>query len=66
MEAFIGGDHTYTKILRHATTYDYYPSMTTTPSSSSHSNSSNPFTIDMIKKILFNFTYNKYVYIYIE
>ena len=41
------------------------PPMTTTPSSSSPSDSSYPSTIGMIKRILFRFIYDKYVYIYL-
>ena len=36
---------------------------TTTPSSSDPSNSSDPFVVGMIQKIMFNFTYDKCVYI---
>ena len=44
---------------------DMQPLMTTTPSSSSPSHSSDLSTTDIIKKILFNFTYDKYAYIYL-
>ena len=37
--------------------------MTTTPSSFGPSDSSNPSTIGMIKKISFHLIYDKYVYI---
>ena len=36
---------------------------TTTPSSSDPSDSSDPFVVGMIQKIMFNFTYDKCVYI---
>ena len=39
------------------------PPMTTTPSSSGPSDSSDPSTIGMIKKISFHLIYDKYVYI---
>ena len=35
------------------------PAATTTPSSSNPSDSSNPSVVGMIKKIMFNFTYDK-------
>ena len=38
---------------------------TTTPSSSDPSDSSDPSVVGMIKKIMFNFTYDKCVYIYL-
>ena len=40
-----------------------WPPMTTTPSSFGPSDSSNPSTIGMIKKISFHLIYDKYVYI---
>ena len=42
---------------------DIQPAATTTPSSSDPSDSSDPSVVGMIKKIMFNFTYDKYVYI---
>ena len=39
---------------------DIQPAATTTPSSSNPSDSSNPSVVGMIKKIIFNFTYNKF------
>ena len=39
------------------------PAATTTPSSSGASDSSDPFVVSMIQKIMFNFTYDKCVYI---
>lgn len=42
---------------------DIQPAATTTPSSSDPSNFSDPFVVGMIKKIMFNFTYDKCVYI---
>ena len=50
---------------------DIQPAATTTPSSSNSSDSSDPsdpsdpFVVGMIKKIMFNFTYDKCVYIYL-
>ena len=50
---------------------DIQPAATTTPSSSNPfdssdpSDSSNPSVVGMIKKIMFNFTYDKCVYIYL-
>lgn len=47
---------------------DIQPAATTTPSSfdpSDPSDSSNPSVVGMIKKIMFNFTYDKCVYIYL-
>ena len=44
---------------------DIQPAATTTPSSFDHSDSSDPSIIGMIKKIMFNFTYDKCVYIYL-
>ena len=38
---------------------------TTTPNSSDPSDSSDPSIVGMIKKIMFNFTYDKCVYIYL-
>ena len=49
----------FTTTLKHVTTYDY------SPSSSGPSDSSNPSTIGMIKKIPFYLIYDKYVYIYL-
>ena len=42
---------------------DIQPAATTTPSSSDPSDSSDPSVAGMIKKIMFNFTYDKCVYI---
>ena len=42
---------------------DIQPAATTTPSSSNSSDSSDPSVVGMIKKIMFNFTYDKCVYI---
>ena len=42
---------------------DIQPAATTTPSSSDPSDSSDPSVVGMIKKIMFNFTYDKCVYI---
>ena len=42
---------------------DIQPVATTTPSSFYPSDSSNPSVVSMIKKIMFNFTYDKCVYI---
>ena len=42
---------------------DIQPTATTTPSSSDSSDSSDPSIVGMIKKIMFNFTYDKCVYI---
>ena len=39
---------------------DIQPTATTTPSSSGPSNSLDHFVVSMIKKIMFNFTYNKF------
>ena len=44
---------------------DIQPAATTTPSSSDPSDSSDPSVVGMIKKIMFNFTYDKCVYIYL-
>ena len=44
---------------------DIQPTATTTPSSSGPSNSLDHFVVSMIKKIMFNFTYDKCVYIYL-
>ena len=42
---------------------DIQPAATTTPSSSDPSDSSNPSVVGMIKKIMFNFTYDKFTYV---
>ena len=42
---------------------DIQPAATTTPSSSDPSDSSDSSVVGMIKKIMFNFTYDKCVYI---
>ena len=42
---------------------DIQPTATTTPSSSGAFDSSDPSVVGMIKKIMFNFTYGKCVYI---
>ena len=42
---------------------DIQPAATTTPSSSDPFDSLDPFVVGMIKKIMFNFTYDKCVYI---
>ena len=42
---------------------DIQPAATTTPSSSDPSDSSDPSVVGMIKKIMFNFAYDKCVYI---
>ena len=42
---------------------DIQPTATTTPSSFGPSDSSDPSVVGMIKKIMFNFTYDKCVYI---
>ena len=42
---------------------DIQPAATTTPSSSDPSDSSDPSVVGMIKKIMFNFTYDKCVYV---
>ena len=42
---------------------DIQPAATTTPNSSNPSDSSDPSNVGMIKKIMFNFTYDKCVYI---
>ena len=44
---------------------DIQPAATTTPSSSDPYDSSDPSVVGMIKKIMFNFTYDKCVYIYL-
>ena len=44
---------------------DIQPAATTTPSSSDPFDSSDPSVVGMIKKIMFNFTYDKCVYIYL-
>ena len=44
---------------------DIQPTATTTPSISNPSDSSDPSVVGMIKKIMFNFTYDKCVYIYL-
>ena len=49
---------------------DIQPAATTTPSSSNSSDSSDPsdpsdpFVVGMIKKIMFNFTYDKCIYMF--
>ena len=42
---------------------DIQPTATTTPSSSDPSDSSDPSVVGMIKKIMFNFTYDKFTYV---
>ena len=42
---------------------DIQPTTTTTPSSFGASDSSDPSVVGMIKKIMFNFTYNKFTYV---
>ena len=42
---------------------DIHPTATTTPSSFGPFDSSDPSIVGMIKKIMFNFTYDKCVYI---
>ena len=42
---------------------DIQPAATTTPSSFDPSDSSDPSIIGMIKKIMFNFTYDKFTYV---
>ena len=42
---------------------DIQPAATTTPSSSDPSDSSDPSVVGMIKKIMFNFTYDKFTYV---
>ena len=42
---------------------DIQPAATTTPSSSNPSDSSDPSVVGMIKKIMFNFTYDKFTYV---
>ena len=42
---------------------DIQPTATTTPSNSDPSDSSNPSVVGMIKKIMFNFTYDKFTYV---
>ena len=42
---------------------DIHPTATTTPSSSGPSDASDSSIVGMIKKIMFNFTYDKCVYI---
>ena len=44
---------------------DIQPAATTTPSSFDPSDSSDTFVVGMIKKIMFNFTNDKCVYIYL-
>ena len=42
---------------------DIQPAATTTPSSSDPSDSLDPSVVGMIKKIMFNFTYDKFTYV---
>ena len=42
---------------------DIQRAATTTPNSFGHSDSSDPSVVGLIKKIMFNFTYDKCVYI---